>query len=151
MFIVNLNNREAENELCRSTKTLEEVNRVALSYERGYKYAKTYGSMTGGASTSGTTGGAGAFQIKTEPVWTIRGVYRNSRQRVRGSFRGRAVMRGGASKRCYNCDQPNVTPEHLTRCPARRATCNLCRKTGHHEKIHKTGGGIDSEPGRCGR
>ena len=99
VIIVNMNNREAQNELCRSTKTPEEVYRVALSYERGCKYAKTYGSMTGGASTSGTTDRAGAFQIKTEPVGTIRGVYRNSRQRGRGSFRGRADMRGGASKR----------------------------------------------------
>ena len=55
VFIVNLNNREAQNELCRSTKTPEEVYRVALSYEREYKYAETYGSTTGGASTSGTT------------------------------------------------------------------------------------------------
>ena len=122
VFIVNMNIREAHNELCRSTKTPEEVYRVALSYERGYKYAKTYGSTTGVASTSGTTGGVGAFQIKTEPVGTIRGGYRNSRQRDRGSFRGRADMRGGASKKCYNCDQPNFTPEHLqdARLEARR-------------------------------
>ena len=65
---------------------------------------------------------------------TIRGGYRNSRQRGRGLFRGRVDMRRGASKRCYNCDQPNFTPEHLTRCPARSATCNVCRKTGHYEK-----------------
>ena len=83
VFIVNMNNREEQNELCRSTKTPEEMYRVALAYERGYKYAKTYGSTTVGASTSGTTGGAGAFQIKTEPAGTIRGRYRNSRQRGR--------------------------------------------------------------------
>ena len=108
--------------------------RIALSYERGYKYAKSYGSTTGGATTSGTTGEAGAFQIKTEPVGTIRGGYRNSRQRGRGSFRGQAGMRGGASKRYYNCDQPDFTPEHLTRCPARSATCNFCQKSGHYDK-----------------
>ena len=125
VFIVNMNNREAQNELCRSTKTPEEVYRIALSYERGYKYAKSYGSATGGATTSGTTGGNGAFQIKTEPVGTIRGGYRNNRQRGRGSFRGRAEMRGGGSRRCYNCDQPNFTPEHLTQCPAKNATCFL--------------------------
>ena len=67
VFIVNLNNREAQNELCRSTKTPGEVYCIAFSYERGYKYAKTYGSTTGGTTTSGTTGGAGAFQTKTEP------------------------------------------------------------------------------------
>ena len=37
VFIVNMNNREAQNELCRSTKTPEEVYRIELSYERGYK------------------------------------------------------------------------------------------------------------------
>ena len=65
---MNMNNREAQNELCRSTETPEEVYRIALSYERGYKYAKSYGSANGEATTSGTTGGTGAFQIKTEPV-----------------------------------------------------------------------------------
>ena len=128
-----MNNREAQNELCRSTKTPEEVYRIALLYEYGCKYAKSYGSATGGATTSGTTGGTGAFQIKTEPVGTIRGGYRKNRQRCRGSLRGRADMRGGASTRCYNCDQPNFTQEHLTRCPAKNATCNFCRKTGHYE------------------
>ena len=123
----------AQNELCRSTKTPEEVYRISLSYERGYKYAKSYGSVTEGR-TIGTAGGAGAFQIKTEPVGAIRGGYRNNRQRGRGSFRGRAEMRGGGSRRCYNCDQPNFTPEHLTTCPAKNATCNSCRKTGHYER-----------------
>ena len=46
-------------------------------------------------------------------------------------------MRGGASKTCYNCDQPNFTPEHLTRCLARSATCYFCQKTGHYEKIFR--------------
>ena len=46
IFLVKMNNREAPNELCRSTKTPEEVYRIALSYERGYKYAKSYGSAT---------------------------------------------------------------------------------------------------------
>ncbi|XP_063717899.1 uncharacterized protein LOC134844999 [Symsagittifera roscoffensis] len=134
VFIVNMNNREAQNELCRSTKTREEVHRIALSYERGYKYAKPYGSATGGAKASGTTGGNGAFPIKTKPVGTIREGYRNNRQRGRGSFTGRAEMRGGVSRRCFNCDQPNFTPEHLTKCPAKNATCNFCRKTGHYER-----------------
>ena len=84
VFIVNMNNREAQNELCRSTKTPEEVYRFALLYESGYHHAKSYGSATGGATTSGTTGGNGAFQIKTESVGTIRGGYRNNRQRGRG-------------------------------------------------------------------
>ena len=85
IFIVNRNNREAQNELRRSTKTPEEVYRIALSYERGDNYAKTYVSTTGGTPSSSTTGG-GAFQIKTEPVGTIRGGYRNSRQRGRGPY-----------------------------------------------------------------
>ena len=66
---MNVNNREAQNELCRSTKTPEEVYLIALSYERGYKYAKSYGSATGSATTSGTTGGTGAFQIKPEKAF----------------------------------------------------------------------------------
>ena len=43
-------------------------------------------------------------------------------------------MRGGVSRRCYKFDQPNFTPEHLTKCPAKNATCIFCRKTGHHER-----------------
>ena len=70
---MNMNIREAQNELCRSTKTSEEVYCIAFSYERGYKYAKSHGSTTGGVTTSGTTAGTGPFQIKTEPVGTIQG------------------------------------------------------------------------------
>ena len=88
VFIVNMNNREAQNELCRSTKTPEEVYRIALSYERGCKYAKSYGLATGGG-TSGTAGGTGAFQIKTEPVGTIRGGYRT----IRGGYVYRSLQR----------------------------------------------------------
>ena len=76
VFSENKNNREAQNEMCRSTKTPGEVYRIALSYERGDKYAQTYVSTTGGTTAS-------------------------------GSFRRGADLRGGASKRCYNCDQPN--------------------------------------------
>ena len=42
VYIVNMNNREAQEELCRSTKTPEEVYRIALSYERGNNYASSY-------------------------------------------------------------------------------------------------------------
>ena len=41
-FIVNMTNGEAQNELCRATKITEEEYCIALSYERGDKYAKTY-------------------------------------------------------------------------------------------------------------
>ena len=37
-----MSNTEAQTELCRSTKTQYEVYRIALSYERGGKYAKKY-------------------------------------------------------------------------------------------------------------
>ena len=41
VFIVNMSNKEAQTELCRSTKTPYKVYRIALSYERGDKYANT--------------------------------------------------------------------------------------------------------------
>ena len=43
-------------------------------------------------------------------------------------------MRGGASRRCYNCGQSNFTKERLTKCPTKNATSNYCRKTGHYER-----------------
>ena len=61
VFIVNMSNKEALTELCRSTKTPDEVYRVALSYERGYKCAKMYKVIGGGL----TAAPAGALQIKT--------------------------------------------------------------------------------------
>ena len=38
------------------------------------------------------------------------------------------------NNRCYNCDQPNFTREHLDRCPAKGVTCNFCHKIGHYER-----------------
>ena len=46
VLIVNMTNREAQNELCRATKTPEEAYRIALSYDRGDKYARTYVATT---------------------------------------------------------------------------------------------------------
>ena len=42
VFTMNMTNRGAQNELCRSTKTSEEVNRMVLSYERGNIYASVH-------------------------------------------------------------------------------------------------------------
>ena len=59
-----MSNKEVQNELCRSIKTRDEVYRVALSYERGDKYAKTY-NVSGGVLVAAP---AGSLQIKTDPV-----------------------------------------------------------------------------------
>ena len=59
-----MSNKEVQNELCRSIKTRDEVYRVALSYERGEKYAKTY-NVSGGGLVAAP---AGSLQIKTDPV-----------------------------------------------------------------------------------
>ena len=136
VFIVNLNNREAQKELCRSTKTPEEVYRIALSYERGNKYASSY-VATGSVGAQGSTSGGGGIQIKSEPVGIIRGGYRNNRARGRGFYQGRGSNRGinfSNNNRCYNCDQQNFTREHLERCPAKGVTCNFCHKIGHFER-----------------
>ena len=47
VFMVNMTNKDAQTELCRSTKTPDEVYKIALSYEKGEKYAKSY-KITGG-------------------------------------------------------------------------------------------------------
>ena len=119
-----MSNKEAQTELCCSTKTPDEVYRIALSYERGDKYAKSY-KVSGGGSIAAP---AGSLQIKAEPIGAIRGGYRRPFQRGgRGFGRGGTRGRGGADRKCYNCDQSGFTPEHI-------ATCNFCRKTGHYER-----------------
>ena len=136
VFIVNMNNRDAQKELCRSTKTPEEVYRIALSYERGNKYASSY-VATGSVGAQGSTSGGGGIQIKSEPVGIIRGGYRNNRARGRGSYQGRGSNRGRNflnNNKCYNCDQRNFTRKHLDRCPAKGVTCNFCHKIGNFER-----------------
>ena len=81
-----MTNREAQNELCRATKTPEEAYMIALSYERWDKYAISY--VTTGVTASSSTGGGG-ISIKSEPVGAIRGGYRNYRGRGRGQAQGR--------------------------------------------------------------
>ena len=127
-----MSNKEAQTELCRSTKTADEVYRIALSYERGDKYAKLY-KVSGGGLTAAPVG---SLQIKAEPISAIRGGYRRPFQRGgRGFGRGGTRGRGGAADRkCYNCDQSGFTPDHIPKCPARNATCIFCKKTGHYER-----------------
>ena len=50
IFIFNMRNRDAQNELCRETKTPEEALRIAMAYERGDKYAKTYKGVASGST-----------------------------------------------------------------------------------------------------
>ena len=50
IFIFNMRNRDAQNELCRETKTPKEALRIAMSYERGDKYAKTYKGVASGST-----------------------------------------------------------------------------------------------------
>ena len=135
IFIFNMRNRDAQNELCRETKTPEEALRIAISYERSDKYAKTYkGSAPGSTGTAYTTPG-GSLQIKAE---SISNIIRGSRGRGIQRGRGQYQNWGGArtqERRCYNCNQPNFTPEHRQRCPAARAvTCKFCKKVGHVQK-----------------
>ena len=109
--------------------------RIALSYERGNKYATSY-VATGSAGTQGLSSGGG-IQIKTELVGTIRGGYRNNRARSRGSYQGRGSNRGGnllQNNKCYNCDQPNFSRELLDRCPAKGVTCNFCHAIVYFER-----------------
>ena len=123
VFISNMSNKEGQTELCRSTKTPDEVYRVALSYKRGDKYSKTYKISGRGLAAAPV----GALQIKTEPFNANRGEYRRPFQRS-GQGAGRA------DRKCFNCDQGDFTPEHFAKCPARNATCNCCRKTGNYER-----------------
>ena len=50
IFIFNMRNRDAQNELCRKTKTPEEALRIAMSYESGDKHAKTYKGILSGST-----------------------------------------------------------------------------------------------------
>ena len=106
VFIVNVNNRKAPKELYRSTKTPKEVYRIAFLYERGNKYATSY-VATGWMGTQGSSSGGG-IQIKTEPVGTIRGGYRNSRTKGRGSYQGRGSNRGRGRESAL--EQPMLQP-----------------------------------------
>ena len=89
IFIFNMRNRDAQNELCRETETPEEALRIAISYERGDKYAKAYkGSAPGSTGTAYTTAG-GSLQIKAEPISNIRGYRGRGIQRGRGQYQNR--------------------------------------------------------------
>ena len=49
---MNITNKEAQTELCRSTKTPDEVCKIALSYETGAKYAKRHRITGEGLNTA---------------------------------------------------------------------------------------------------
>ena len=129
VFVVIMSNNEAQTELCRSIKTQYEVYRIALSYERGDKYAKTYKVSDGGLAAAP----ARALQIKTEPISAICGGYCRPCQ-WDGREAGRTNNRGGADRKCFNCDHSGFKPDHIAKCRARISTCNLFRrKTGHYQ------------------
>ena len=132
VFIVNMTNKEAQTKIYRSTKTPYEVYKIALSYEWGNKYAKSY-KITGGGLHARR-----CLTSKGRTHRSIRGGFRRPSQRgSKGLFQGNT--RGGAEKRCFNGDRANFTTEQTSKRPARNATCNYCKKTGRGKRGAKRG------------
>ena len=130
IFIMNMRESDCQRKLSRSTKLPEEVYRIALSYERGERAYKSY---TGKPAST-----APAISIKQEPVNNIRrghGFFRSRGYRGRGGYT-QGSNSGGSSNnsRCYNCDAPIFTLDHIANCPAKGATCTSCRKLVHFER-----------------
>ena len=59
----------------------------------------------------------------------MQGAEAHIRDEAQTGWRGNLLQ----NNRCYNCDQPNFTREHLDKCPAKGATSKFCRKIGHFE------------------
>ena len=128
LFMVNMTYKKAQTELCRSTKTLDEVYKIALSYERGDKNAKSYK-----ISGEDWIRRQGNFQIKAEAISSLRGGFQRPFQRgTRGSFRGNA--KDGVERRCFNWDEANFTADLISKCPAGNATCIYCKKEEFYEQ-----------------
>ena len=124
---MNMRESDCQRELSRSTKSPQEVYRVALSYERGERAYKSY---TGKPASS-----APHVTIKQDPVSNIsrgQGYFRNREGRGRGGFTPGANSTGNG--RCYNCDAPNFTLDQIANCPAKGAICNACRKVEHFKR-----------------
>ena len=123
IFIMNMRESDCQRELSRSTKLPEEVYRIALSYECGERAYKSY---TGKPASS-----APPISIKQEPVYNIRRGQRFFRGRARGGHggytQGSSSGGRGNNRKCYNCDAPNFTLDHIASCPAKGATFNSCR------------------------
>ena len=130
IFIMNMRESDCQRELSQSTKLPEEVYRIALSYERGERAYKSY--------TGKPVSTAPAISIKQEPVNNIRrgqGFFRGPGRGGRGGYtQGSSSGGSGNNRKCYNCDAPNFTLDHIANCPAKGATCNSCRKLGHFER-----------------
>ena len=130
IFIMNMRESDCQRELSRSTKLPEEVYRIALAYERGERAYKSY--------TGKPVSSAPSISIKQESVNNIRrgrGFFRGRGRGGRGGYSQRSSSGGsGNNRRCFNCDAPNFTLDHIANCPAKRATCSSCRKLGHFEQ-----------------
>ena len=126
---MNMRESDCQGELSRSTKYPEEVYRVELSYERSEPAYKSY---TGKPASS-----APHMTIKQEPVSNIKrgqGYFINRGRGGREGYTLGANSAGTGNRRCYNCDAPNFTLDHLANCPAKGVTCNAGRKVGHFER-----------------
>ena len=127
VFIVNMTNREAQNELCRATKTPEEAYRITLSYKRGINTPKAI--LRPQAQRRAVPEAAG-FKIKRSR-WELFEVD------IGAIGEESRIVPGGMNtrdRRCYNCDKPGFTREHMNECADKNVTCKFCRKIGNFER-----------------
>ena len=102
IFIMNMPEFDCQGELSRSTKSPEEVYRIALFDERG---ERTYKSYPGKPASS-----APYMTIQQEPVSNIRRGQSYFRIRGGGVRGGYAPwLNSTENRRCCNCDAPNFT------------------------------------------
>ena len=139
---MNMRESDCQRELSRSTKLPEKVYRIALTYERGERAYKSYTGKPASTriilETRLEKFQSTAISKKQEPVNNIRRGQRFFRGRGRGGRGGytQGSRSGGSgnNRRCYDCDAPNFTLDHIANCPAKGATCNSCQKLGHFER-----------------
>ena len=134
MFIGRIRDVEVQRQLIRAKANLDDTLQLALENEKGAKTSEQFQKLLPhNNATSSTTN---SIRIKQEPTSSVQ-KFKNQGYSSRGGDVNRPHQRQHQNKPCYFCGNP-FSLEHRRSCPARKATCNACKKKGHFAKVCNT-------------
>ena len=126
LFIGRIRDVDVQQQFIKAKADLDDTFKIAFECEKGASTSAQFQKLLPHNQHSN------AIKVKQEPTFSIQSS-RGKRNYPQNQKNRQNWQSNQGNKSCYFCGNP-FSPDHRKSCPARKVTCNLCRKRGHFAK-----------------